>query len=267
MPDPVGPVTRMMPFGSASASRNMRSASPVRPRTSKSIPAVSGAIGESNQFAAGQTTGAGNVNLRGLGAERTLVLFNGRRMTISPGAIYVDTNLIPSAAIGRIEVLKDGAAATYGSDAVAGVVNFITRKNLNGLELSAGYSLIDGSNGDYNVSAAYGWQGENADVLLTAGYRHRSELSTTERDFAVRPFAENPQGGWSSFGNPGILLEKLITRPRHVEVQVFADAHGNVVHLFERDCSLQRRHQKVLEEAPSPAISPEQRKRMGAGRL
>jgi len=172
----------------------------------KSIPAVQGAVGESNQFGAGQVTGAASVNLRGLGAERTLVLLNGRRMSIAPGAIYVDTNLMPSAAIGRVEVLKDGAAATYGSDAVAGVVNFITRKNLNGLEVSAGYSLIDGSDGDYNINAAYGWQGDNADVLLTAGYRRRSELPTLERDFAVRSFADNPQGGWSTFGNPGLYL-------------------------------------------------------------
>ncbi|MDO9431155.1 MAG: TonB-dependent receptor [Phenylobacterium sp.] len=200
------PEDAALPVNVIGADEVQKQGSPSTVDLIKSIPAVSGAIGESNQFAAGQTTGAGNVNLRGLGAERTLVLFNGRRMTISPGAIYVDTNLIPSAAIGRIEVLKDGAAATYGSDAVAGVVNFITRKNLSGLEVSAGYSLIDGSNGDYNVSAAYGWQGERGDVLLTAGYRKRSELPVTERDFALRPFADNPQGGWSTFGNPGLYL-------------------------------------------------------------
>lgn len=200
------PEDAALPVNVIGADEVQKQGSPSTVDLIKSIPAVSGAIGESNQFAAGQTTGAGNVNLRGLGAERTLVLFNGRRMTISPGAIYVDTNLIPSAAIGRIEVLKDGAAATYGSDAVAGVVNFITRRNLDGLEVSAGYSFIDGSNGDYNVSAAYGWQGERGDILLTAGYRKRSELPVTERSFALRSFDENPQGGWSTFGNPGLYL-------------------------------------------------------------
>ena len=66
------------------------------------------------------------------------------------------------------------------------------------------------------------------------------------------------------FGNGDLYMEKLVVRPRHIEVQVLGDKHGNVVHLGERECSLQRRHQKVLEEAPSPLVDAEMRERMGA---
>ncbi len=68
--------------------------------------------------------------------------------------------------------------------------------------------------------------------------------------------------GQSSFGDPHVLIEKYITAPRHIEVQVFGDTKGNVVHLFERDCSLQRRHQKVIEEAPAPGMTQEMRDAM-----
>ena len=67
-----------------------------------------------------------------------------------------------------------------------------------------------------------------------------------------------------SFGDDTVFLERLLDAPRHIEIQVVGDAHGHVVHLGERECSIQRRHQKVVEEAPSPAVSPELRERMGS---
>jgi acetyl-CoA/propionyl-CoA carboxylase, biotin carboxylase, biotin carboxyl carrier protein len=80
---------------------------------------------------------------------------------------------------------------------------------------------------------------------------------------AERAFETAKRQGQSYFANPDVYVEKLLVDPRHVEVQVLADAHGNVVHLGERDCTIQRRHQKLVEETPSPAVDDELRARIG----
>ena len=84
----------------------------------------------------------------------------------------------------------------------------------------------------------------------------------------AKDFAEALSGAQreakSSFNNEKVLIEKYLVNPRHVEIQVFADQHGNAVYLFERDCSIQRRHQKVMEEAPAPGLSQATREKMGA---
>lgn len=178
----------------------------------KSLPVSSGVLGDTNQFdgRAQGSYGSGTINLRGLGSSRTLVLLDGKRLAPNPFAFAgngsVDTNILPLAAVGRIEILKDGAAATYGSDAVAGVVNFITRSDFEGFEVGGDYKFVDGSDGDYTVNAVGGWQTDFGSFLLAGGYQYRSELATTERDWALRDFLGNPQGGYSLVGNPGAFL-------------------------------------------------------------
>ena len=179
----------------------------------KNLGPSSGTDGQTNQFASNGLEGTSNVNLRGLGPARTLVLVNGRRQTFSPYGIgeqaqlFVNTNNIPSAAIGRLEVLKDGAAAIYGSDAIAGVVNFITRDDLDGFEISGDYSQFDGSDGEYRISGAYGLQGDGFNWVTTVEYQNRSEVGLTEKDWAISSFADNPVGGWSSLSNPGYFVD------------------------------------------------------------
>lgn len=133
------------------------------------------------------------------------MLLNGKRIVQSGGSgiPIVDVNLIPSAAIGRIEVLKDGAAATYGSDAIGGVVNFITKENQDGFLVSGDYRYIKGSKGDFGGAVSFGKEVDGFRFFVSGGYQRRSELQTLDRDFVLRPYPENPQGGWTGGGNPG----------------------------------------------------------------
>jgi acetyl-CoA/propionyl-CoA carboxylase, biotin carboxylase, biotin carboxyl carrier protein len=101
------------------------------------------------------------------------------------------------------------------------------------------------------IKAAAGGGGKGMEVVEAA-------------DDAEQAFERAQRQGQSYFANPDVYVEKLIVGPRHVEVQVLADAHGNVVHLGERDCTIQRRHQKLVEETPSPAVDDELRQRIGA---
>jgi len=210
------PEDAALPVDVISADELKKRGSPSTLEMVKALTVSNGVLGETNQGDGRSqgTEGVVTINLRGLGAARTLVLFNGRRMVNSPtgGGGAPDLAFLPTPAIGRLEVLKDGAAATYGSDAIGGVVNFITRKDLDGLEVSGSYRVVDGSDGDYDGSIAWGWIGERANVLLTASYQHRSELPVRERDFTNKGYLASPEGGWSSGGNPSSFLP-LTTTP------------------------------------------------------
>src|SRR5262249_25501047 len=141
--------------------------------------------------------GSTRVSLRGLGAARTLLLLNGRRFVAGgPGAdSSADLSSIPPAALGRIEVLKDGASAAYRSDAIGGVINLITRKRMNGVEANgyAGTSTHgDGSTYDLNVLA--GTSGEKGNLLFSAGYYNQQTVWAGDRSFANIPRAYSSTG-------------------------------------------------------------------------
>lgn len=100
-------------------------------------------------------------------------------------------------------------------------------------------------------------------IKATAGGGGRGMRLVREESELPKLFLAAQGEAEAAFGNSGVYLEKFIERPRHIEFQILADSYGNVIHLGERDCSIQRRHQKLLEEAPSPALTPELREKMG----
>ncbi len=161
----------------------------------KSLTIAGPTTGEAYYFSGAALTGSVNYNLRGLGADKTLTLLNGRRGS-------ENTSNIPSAALARTEVLKDGAAVIYGADAIGGVVNFITRDDFTGLEARANYKYIDGSDGDYGLSLLGGIGEGDVNFMWSLEYEHRSRLESEERDFATASydFTVNP-APWSTLTN------------------------------------------------------------------
>lgn len=132
----------------------------------------------------------------------------------------------------------------------------------------AGVSVMPGYHGahqdDRTLSDAAASVGYPVLVKVAAGGGGRGMRVVERPQGLAEALASARREATAAFGDDTLLIEKYLTRPRHVEVQVFADAHGHVVHLFERDCSLQRRHQKIVEEAPAPGLSPTLRGQVGA---
>ena len=133
---------------------------------------------------------------------------------------------------------------------------------------AAGVPLTPGYHGDNQDPA---WLQQQADAIgypvlikASAGGGGKGMRRVDSAAGFAEALASCRREASNAFGNDQVLVEKYVLNPRHIEIQVFADGHGNVVHLFERDCSVQRRHQKVLEEAPAPGMTAERRAAMGA---
>lgn len=132
----------------------------------------------------------------------------------------------------------------------------------------AGVPTVPGSNGlvtdEAEVRSLARKVGYPLMIKATAGGGGRGMRLVESPEKLSRQFMAAQGEAEAAFGNPGVYLERLIQQPRHIEFQILADGYGNVIHLGERDCSIQRRHQKLLEEAPSLALTPELREKMGA---
>lgn len=182
----------------------------------KSISATStlGSQSVANTGPGGGQGGSGSVSLislRGLGAQRTLVLINGRRSAPAAGTSAVDISTIPISAIERVEVLKDGASAIYGSDAVAGVVNFILRRDFSGLEVSTtvGAPTRDGGGTEAKLSLFGGFGNFDADrysVTVGASYASVKPIFGSSRSFARNLDVDNQLDKTSSTAFPANIL-------------------------------------------------------------
>jgi outer membrane receptor protein involved in Fe transport len=134
--------------------------------------------------------GGSSVSLRGLGADSTLILINGRRVSVSPFAkgvdtAFVDINNIPISAIKRVDILKDGASATYGSDAIAGVINIILRDDIDGVELTGKIGdTADGGGKESNVSLVFGTHSDKASSIFILDYFKRDEVMYSDRSYS-----------------------------------------------------------------------------------
>ncbi|MEO6379432.1 MAG: TonB-dependent receptor plug domain-containing protein, partial [Caulobacteraceae bacterium] len=172
-----------------------------------------GVQGETNRNAP-LPIGAASINLRSLGPGKTVVLFNNRRWgdqysaTVGVGR-FNNIAQIPNAVIGRVEILKDGGNAIYGADAVGGIVNYISRKKFNGLELNANYRAISGEKGDRGASVLWGKTFDRGNVMIGLDYDHRSELKANARDWTQRPYLDSVTVlgyAWNASGSPGSYI-------------------------------------------------------------
>ena len=183
----------------------------------RNTPAMSGTLNQSEQYAgSGVATGLKNINIRGLGAERSLVLMNGKRMTVTGASVgkggqyVVDIGAFPTIAMERVELLKNGGSVNYGTDAMAGVWNFISRSEFEGLEIATNSAFIDNSEGgDQNFGVIWGTASDSANLVVSFEYENRDRLNIYQHGQVDHKFGAWPLG-ISSLGNPNLWINKSI---------------------------------------------------------
>ncbi len=241
-----GPVEEIVVTGSRIRRDEFSSASPITVITSETS-ALAGLLNtadilQTSTVAAGQQIdnsfsgfvtdggpGARSISLRGLGAQRTLVLVNGKRW--GPSGVRgttnsVDLTAVPSSVVGRFEVLKDGASSIYGADAIAGVVNVITRERIEGFQLNfQGAAPRGGAPEDVGVDATWGTVGDTWSFNISANYSKTREMTANDRDWSrcpVRPRGTDQDGD-------GVIDN---THPETGELLCFGFVHGFAVSPF-----------------------------------
>ena len=173
---------------------------PTLEETLNQLPQVLPQPGRSSNYNGGDNdvgVGAAVVDLRGLGAGRSLVLLNGRRVAPSGVGNAVDLNLIPQFLVERVEIITGGASAVYGSDAIAGVVNFITKKDYSGFGLEASATMADAGDAEtYDVNVVFGhnFAGGRGNVSVFANWMERDPLLASEREFTRVWYQDNWEG-------------------------------------------------------------------------
>jgi iron complex outermembrane receptor protein len=190
--------------------------------------------------------GVNGIDLRGLGVGTSLVLLNGRRLPLAAAGQTVDISSIPLSAIGRIEVLTDGASAIYGSDAIGGVVNFVLRSEFDGSETRIDYGgVTDGGLREGGFAHSFGRVWDAGEIFMSASARRASALERKERDFAraagrgdLSPTDERYAlvGAWSLDAGPRLTLtgellasqREVKTEFEFVELSAFVTNHAQI---------------------------------------
>jgi len=172
------------------------------------------ALSRASPLSAGEAAGGQFISLRGLGSTRTLVLVNGKRLGITTGG-QQDISTIPSSIVERIEVLKDGASTIYGSDAIAGVVNIITRSNFDGIEGNIYYGQFDEGDGEIERGdIVIGSTGDRGAITAVFEYSKENAVAAPDRPFSRYPLGDRyPYVSWTPVGQVGGFISSRLVNP------------------------------------------------------